>query len=76
MSAWPQLLVAVLVAPAAVLLVRRLFTWIDESAEYERELRDLQALGLREVDDHSVRWWVWRLRTRPSAVAEYRRRHR
>jgi len=71
-----ELLVAVLFAPVAVVLVRRWFAWLDESSEYERELRNLQALGLREVEGRSVRSWVWRLRTRPSAAAEYRRLRR
>jgi hypothetical protein len=71
-----ELVVALLWAPFAVVLVRKLFVFLDEGAEYEREVRELKRLGLRELDGRSIRRWVWQLRLNPVAVARYRQLRR
>jgi hypothetical protein len=67
----------VALTPPLVLLVRILFRFLDESAEYELELKRLRDLGLRDLDGKPVQRWLRQIRYSPHAVRQYRSlRHR
>lgn len=62
--------------PPLTLFVRRLFRFLDESAQYQLELRELQRLGLRQIGGRPVGWWIRWLYVSPPTVAQYRQLRR
>jgi hypothetical protein len=65
-----------LLAPVLILVVRRVFRFVDESSQYQVELKELRDLGLAEVHGRPVRQWIRRLYVSPHAVRQYRRLRR
>lgn len=62
--------------PPLIIVLRRLFRFLDESAQYQVELKQLRALGLAEVDGQPVRRWIGRPYVSPRALSQYRRLRR
>ena len=65
-----------LLTPPLAIVVRRLFRFLDESAQYQVELKQLRQLGLTEVDGQPVHRWIRRLYVSPRALSQYRQLRR
>lgn len=61
-----------LLTPILVMFLRRVFWFLDESAQYLVELKQLRDLGLSELAGQPVSKWVRQLRYNPAAVSRYR----
>ena len=67
-----DVLLWLVLTPPIIVFVGRLFRFLDESAQYQVELKELRTLGLEQVDGQPVGRWLRRLHYSPGAVHRYR----